>query len=187
MGLGTFGVDLGQGSAILSESVRNRRFQGAWNRYRNRIMPIPGIGIGLGIGPVLDKVSVSESGPKILKSGPILCKYRYKRSLLSYLWTSPYKGKGIIIRIYQQLPESSRSQTGIFSNRLFYCDPAGCQQMAPLNKATRCPGRAKLFFLHCDPDTYALYICLKEQSCRDHQKSEKLSNCKNNKFSLSII
>ena len=101
---------LHQGSAILSESVRNRRFRGAWNRYRNRIMPIPGIGIGLGIGPVLDKVSVSESGPKILKSGPILCKYRYKRSLLSYLWTSPYKGKGINIRIYQQLPESKWSR-----------------------------------------------------------------------------
>ena len=78
-------------------------------------------------------------------------------------------------------------RAGIFSNRLFYCDPAGCQQMAPLNKATRCPCRAKLFFLHCDPDTYALYICLKKQSCRDHQKSEKLSNCKNNNFSLSII
>ena len=31
-------------------------------------MPIPGISIGIGIGPVLDKVSVSESGPKILVS-----------------------------------------------------------------------------------------------------------------------
>ena len=31
-------------------------------------MPIPGISIGIGIGPVLDKVSVSELGPKILVS-----------------------------------------------------------------------------------------------------------------------
>ena len=38
-----------QGSAILSESVRNRRFLEAWNRYRNRIVPIPGIGIGISI------------------------------------------------------------------------------------------------------------------------------------------
>ena len=83
--------------------------------------------------------------------------------------------------------KGTKAKPGIFSNHLFYCDPAGCQQMAPLNKATRCPGRAKLFFLHCDPDTYALYICLKKQSCRDHQKTEKLSNCKNNKVSLSII
>ena len=85
---------------LVSESPRNGQ-----NRYRNRIMPIPGISIGIGIGPVLDKVSVSELEPNILlyqfKSGPILCKYRYKRSLLSYLWTSPYKGKGINIRIYQ--------------------------------------------------------------------------------------
>ena len=42
---------LQQGLAILSESFRNRRFLGTWNRYRNRIVPIPGISIGIGIDP----------------------------------------------------------------------------------------------------------------------------------------
>ena len=49
-----------QGSAILSESVRNRRFLGTWNRYRNRIVPIPGIGIGIGIESCPSLESVSE-------------------------------------------------------------------------------------------------------------------------------
>ena len=30
--------------------------------------------------------------------------------MLSYFWTSPYKGKGINKRIYQQLPESNWSR-----------------------------------------------------------------------------
>ena len=91
-------------------------------------MPIPGIGIGIGIDSLVFRLGLESnmalgikqifSSTKSLthymfyqyKSGPILCKYRYKRSLLSYLWTSPYKGKGINIRIYQQLPESKWSR-----------------------------------------------------------------------------
>ena len=96
-----------QGSAILLESVRNRRFLEAWNRYRNLIVPIPGIGIDslefsleLESNMVLSTKQIhnfTKSSTYYMfyqfKSGPILCKYRYKRSLLSYLWTSPYKGR----------------------------------------------------------------------------------------------
>ena len=91
-------------------------------------MPIPGIGIGIGIDSlgfslelelnmVLSTKQIylsTESLPYYMfyqfKSGPNACKNSYKRSLLSYLWTSPYKGKGINLRIYQQLPESNWSQ-----------------------------------------------------------------------------
>ena len=91
-------------------------------------MPIPGIGIRIGIDSlgfslelesnmVLSTKQIHNCTKSLtyymfnqLKSGPILCKYRFKRSLMSYLWISPYNGKGIIIRIYQQLPELNRSR-----------------------------------------------------------------------------
>ena len=104
-------------------SYRGRRY------YRNRSgiddSWVPGIGIGIESCPSLESVSVSESvqcwtryqyrnwnrkfcfiSLNLAQS----CKYRYKRSLLSYLWTSPYKGKEINLRIYQQLPESNWSR-----------------------------------------------------------------------------
>ena len=102
-----------QGSAILSESV--------WNRDSR----VSGIGIGIELCTSLESVSVPELVQcwtryqyrnRNLKFCFISlnlaqsCKYRYKRSLLSYLRTSPYKGKGINLRIYQQLPESNWSR-----------------------------------------------------------------------------
>ena len=54
-------------------------------------MPIPGIGIGLGIGPVLDKVSVSESGPKILVSPTPGNQDLYLRAKSSHCVGSLYK------------------------------------------------------------------------------------------------
>ena len=104
----------------MAPSVRGQRY------YRNRSgiddSWVPGIGIGIESCPSLESVLVSESvqswtryqyrnrDQKSLNLAQFYVNTGKKRSLLSYLWTSPYKGKGINIRIYQQLPESNWSR-----------------------------------------------------------------------------
>ena len=42
-------MSVGQGPAILPESVRNRRFQIVWNRYQYRFWADSSIGVSIGI------------------------------------------------------------------------------------------------------------------------------------------
>ena len=113
-----------QGSAILSESVRKQRFLEAWNRYRNRIVHIPGNSIGIGIDTLGFSLELESnmvlSSKQIHNSTESLtyCMfYQFKTGLIQVqkvlavlVMDNLYKGKGIIIRIYHQLPELNRSR-----------------------------------------------------------------------------